>query len=79
MSEKKQELVEIMALWENQSESGETYFTGRMGNAKVIVFKNKYKTSDKHPSYRVYVQNPEKKEKTETPQSSFDENDSIPF
>lgn len=56
MSEQKESnLTEIFALWKNTSKSGETYLTGKLGNARLLVLKNNYKEADNQPDYRVFV------------------------
>ena len=53
MSEdQKGDLVELGALWK---QDGKTYLKGKLGNANLFIFKNKFKESDKHPDYKVYV------------------------
>ena len=78
------DLVEIFALWENTSQAGDVYFTGYMGNADVVVFKNQYKKEPKHPDYRVFVKRKKEKKsfkpsssKPKTPQIELD--DDVPF
>lgn len=48
-------MIELTGLWLNESKSGEKYFSGRLGGGKVLIFKNKHKSEDKHPDYRMYV------------------------
>ncbi|MBI3987777.1 MAG: hypothetical protein HY343_12700 [Lentisphaerae bacterium] len=51
----KNELIEITGLWSGKTASGETYFSGSLGRARILIFKNGFKTSDKHPDYRMYI------------------------
>lgn len=51
MSEK----VEILALWEKKGNNG-TFYTGKIGNADVVAFKNTQKKNEKEPDLRIYVQ-----------------------
>lgn len=57
-------MIEIAALWENVSKkTGEVYFSGYLGGAKLMVFTNKFKKDgDKQPTLKVYVTEKEKKE-----------------
>lgn len=48
-------MIEISGLWLNKSKSGVSYMVGYMGGAKILIFKNEYKTSDDHPDYRLMV------------------------
>lgn len=38
--EKKDGLVEVVALWANKSKLGKTFYTGKLGNARVVGFYN---------------------------------------
>ena len=53
--QKESNLIEIFALWKNTSKNGDTYLTGKMGNARVIVLKNNFKDADNQSDYRVFV------------------------
>jgi len=59
------ELVKIGALWKNTDKDGNEYFSGTMGDATLLVFKNNHKSEDKHPDYIVYVT--QKKKKNDIP------------
>ena len=69
------DMIEITGLWISKTKTGEAFFSGYMGNAKVLIFKNKYKESDKHPDYKMYVTAKPKKEekpnKIATPEDDF--------
>jgi len=74
------EMIELTGLWENTDKNGNKYFTGRLGNAKIVIFKNTYKEKENQPDYRMYVAEPQKKEDGEQKQEpSFDSNENIPF
>jgi hypothetical protein len=55
------DLVKISGLWANQKQDGEVYYTGSLGNAKIVIFKNKFKDTDKHPDMHLYI-SPSKKQ-----------------
>jgi hypothetical protein len=61
------EMVEITGLWKGKDKNGNTYMTGYMGNAKVLIFANTYKEEDKHPDYKMYIA-PKKKESNQDKQ-----------
>lgn len=61
MTEKKDTMIKVGALWANEKD-GKTYYSGKFGDAKMLVFENSYKESDKHPSHIVYLAPFEKKE-----------------
>ena len=60
--EKRGELVKIGALWESTTKQGDTCLTGKMGDAMLLVFKNKFKEQGKQPDYIVYVAKPTRKD-----------------
>ena len=50
------ELVPIGGLWTNADRDGKTYLSGYLGDARLLVFKNKFKKpGEKQPDYRMYV------------------------
>jgi hypothetical protein len=80
MAEQNETKLELMALWENTSAKGTKYWTGRLGNLRVVMFENGNRKSEKEPAMRVYVQEAQKKEDSAnedyTPPQEID---SIPF
>jgi len=48
-------MIKLTALWKNTKADGETYLSGTWGEAKVLVFSNKYKKESNHPDYIVYL------------------------
>ena len=55
------DLVAIGALWKSKDKNGNEYFSGKMGDARLLVFSNK-KEKDNQPDFRVYVTTPQKRE-----------------
>lgn len=52
---KKQNYVEILSLWENESKGGFEYLSGVTKDGKKVVgFYNDKKKNDKEPDIRVY-------------------------
>ncbi|MEL7433030.1 MAG: hypothetical protein AAFN11_03705 [Chloroflexota bacterium] len=51
----KADMIQLGGLWANRTKDGEIYFSGYLGNAKLLIFKNKFKTEDKHPAFVMYV------------------------
>lgn len=65
-------MLQLGGLWVNESKSGTKYMTGYLGNLKIMVFRNNYKSEDKHPDYVMYL--------TEKPRATEGEkSDDIPF
>jgi len=56
-------MIEIFAIWENQDKNGNTYFSGMLGKAQVMIFKNQHKKADNHPDYIVYLCEKKQKDK----------------
>lgn len=56
----KMENIKIMSLWENKDKNGETYYSGKLGDAKILIFRNKYKKTDKEPAMNVFISQAEK-------------------
>jgi len=50
-----QKMINIGGLWVNKNSKGEIYLAGYLNGARLLVFKNNYKESDKHPDYVMYV------------------------
>ena len=65
-------MIEITGLWEKKDKNGNTYFSGTMGNAKVLVMKNNFKEKETQPDYKMFLVEKEKKEeKKEEKKSSW--------
>lgn len=58
------EKTDIGALWTKAKRDGGKFMSGKIVcpgcgcESKIVVFPNKYKTSDKHPSARIYPDKP---------------------
>jgi len=49
-------MIQIGALWRGITKNGDEYFSGTLGNkARLVIFLNGYKKTDKHPDYLVYI------------------------
>lgn len=58
MAEGKGDLVPLCGLWLTKSKDGKQYMSGRLGNAKVFVFRNRKKGergNEKQPDYYVMM------------------------
>jgi hypothetical protein len=45
------------ALWVKSGPKGE-YFTGQIGEQKIVVFQNGFKTEEKHPDWIIFKSRP---------------------
>lgn len=49
-------MIKISGLWLNQDKNGHTYMSGYLGDAKIIIYKNKFKSSEnKQPDYNLFI------------------------
>ena len=92
MSEGKDELIELTGLWENTSAAGTRYLSGNMGGARVLIFFNTDKRSERSPDARLMVSKRKRREQDAggaqnqsgysdpaQPQQVDDDDSSIPF
>lgn len=50
------ERIELTGLWANKDKDGNTFLSGSLGRAKVLVFKNTHKQEgEKTPDYRMFI------------------------
>lgn len=68
-------MIKLCALWQKKSKNGDTYFSGSMGDAKVLIFKNAKKRKPNAPDYFLYVDSKQKGED----KSQQKQDTSIPF
>lgn len=68
-------MIELSGLWLHESKDGMKYFSGSLGRARLVVFKNNFKKEEKEPDYILYLDEPIKKEKV----TSDIPMDDIPF
>lgn len=55
-------MLQLTGLWENTTKDGRKYLSGRLGNAKVMVFANTKKTDPKQPDYTLHLAEYERRE-----------------
>ena len=58
-------MKKIFSIWENQSKTGNIYYTGRFGELEIIGFKNLKKANPKAPDVEFYLKE-DKPKKDET-------------
>lgn len=75
MAEKNNDMLQLGGLWQNTSKKGEKYLVGYLGNLRLIIFRNKYKEEDKHPSHIMYVAKQEYDKDADAGDDIFDEDD----
>ena len=42
MTDKNETRIRLSGMWQNKTADGETYFSGSLGDGKLLMFKNKY-------------------------------------
>ena len=52
-------MEKLGALWMKQTRNGATYFSGKFGEQRIVVFKNRDKKTDKHPDFVIYKSEPQ--------------------
>lgn len=72
-------MIEISGLWEGTTKKGDTYFSGYLGKAKVLIFKNNNKKEDNHPDYIIYLDEKKDSQKSEQKQQKKTNSDPNDF
>lgn len=72
------EMVKIGALWSGKDKDGNSYLSGKMDSARLLVFKNNRKQNEKSPDWIVYVTRDEKRDDNGSVDGPPDHED-VPF
>lgn len=80
-------MLNITGLWENTSKAGETYYSGNLGNVKILVYKNnKKEPGSKQPDWNLCIAEKEKKADNTNARTTDNtqvrtsvQNDEVPF
>lgn len=59
--------TKLTGLWKNTNKQGQTFLSGSLGLAKLLVLPNGFKKNDKDPDYLAVLVTPEKKAQTDAP------------
>lgn len=60
-------MIKIGGLWLKEGKKGK-FFSGKFGNANVLIFKNTNKKEAKHPDYEIFIAEP--RPRNEAPQGA---------
>jgi len=71
-------VIQLSAFWKKTSKEGRIYYTGRLGNGRLLLFKNEKKESEKHPDLILYIV-PENEKKEGRNQVEPEGDPDIPF
>lgn len=65
-------MIQLAAFWKKTSKNERTYYQGKLGNGRLLLFKNDKKETEKHPDLILYIvpenerkDNQEQKEKSQ--------------
>lgn len=58
-------LIKLTGVWQKTSAKGVTYFTGRLGAAKLVILPNRDKKTDSDPDFHVFVQTPQEQKSSQ--------------
>jgi len=74
-------MINLCGLWKNTTKDGREYFSGNLGDAKVLIFTNDKKGNDKAPDFRMCLAEKTKKDGGAKPQATDNtfSDESIPF
>ena len=71
-------MINICGLWKNTSKDGKEYFSGNIGNAKILIFPNDKRGNEKAPDYQLVIA--EKSKNTPNNSKQTDQTkDDLPF
>ena len=71
-------MIKITGLWVNKDKNGDTYYSGSLGNAKIFIFKNKYKKEgSKEPVANLFIADKQQNAGTQQPNNSQQKNADI--
>jgi len=79
-------MINICGLWKNVSSKGVEYFSGNLGDCKIMIFPNDKKGNDRAPDYRMVIAEKQKKTggqaqpatASDKPDNPFNDSD-VPF
>ena len=64
MSEEQAPKVKLGGLWKQEAKDGSVYYSGSLTySTNLLMFKNKFKKSDRDPDLILYISEKKKKEK----------------
>ena len=72
-------MIKLSGLWMKKDKNGNTYFSGSLNGANILIFKNKSKEKPNQPDYNFFVAEKKKDEKSESSESSEFGKEEIPF
>ena len=73
--------VKLCSLWLNTAKDGTEYLAGYIGDAKMMIFPNRFKETEKQPSHNLFLLNKVRKKEPEsvTPEGDHEQIKDLPF
>ena len=69
-------MIQIAAFWKRESKQGRSYYQGKMGNGRLLLFKNEQKKAENSPDLILYVVSENTRKEERSSQSGEDD---VPF
>ncbi len=54
-------MIQLAAFWKKNSKNDRTYYQGKMGTGKLLLFENEKKTEENQPDMILYIVEDEKR------------------
>ena len=48
-------MIQLAAFWKKESKNDRTYYQGKLGNGRLLLFKNDKKKEEKQPDLILYI------------------------
>lgn len=48
-------MIQLAAFWKRTSKNDRVYYQGKLGNGRLLLFKNDKKETEKHPDLILYI------------------------
>lgn len=55
-------MIPVTGLWLGKDKNQNQYFSGNLGNARLMIFKNTHKEKENQPDYLLYLDEKKKKD-----------------
>jgi hypothetical protein len=57
-------MIQLAAFWKRESKQGRSYYQGKLGNGRLLLFRNEKKDNEKAPDLILYIVGEPKKEQS---------------
>jgi hypothetical protein len=71
-------VIQLAAFWKKESKNNRTYYQRKIGNGRLLLFKNDRKESEKHPDLILYIVAENSKQNGQT-KPEIGQEDDVPF